>query len=272
MLNTSTIYFKTFICIVGLFFLNVSYAQFKIPPKPTKATPDAVYDYINLLSIGEKNALENKLIKYSDTTSTQIVVAIIKSTKGENIDYLASNWGHEWQVGQENHDNGIFILLARDDRKISIQNGYGVEHLVTDALSKRIIETRIIPHFKRGNYYDGLNAGVEAIFQVMNGEYTGSRSRSGTDEGIPSAVVIFLVIFFFVLLSILSNNKRNGGNNRGGRHGTGGGLLDIIILSSLGKGGFGGGSSGGFGSGSSGGFGGGFGGGGFGGGGASGSW
>jgi len=192
---------------------------------------------------------------------------------------LASNWGHQWEVGQKNHDNGIFILLAKGDRKISIQNGYGVEHLVTDALSKRIIETRIIPHFKKGNYYNGLNAGVNTIFQIMNGEYTGSQSRSKNSEGIPIGAVLFLVIFFIVLISILGNNKRNGGgrNHRGHGRGsrTGSDLLDIIILSNMGKGSFGGGrsSGGGFGGGSSGGgFGGGFGGGGFGGGGASGSW
>ena len=80
MLKTlQTTYLRTFLCLLGLLFLNVSNAQFDIPPKPTKANPDAIYDYAGLLSNTEKATLENKIIKYSDTTSTQIVIAIIES-------------------------------------------------------------------------------------------------------------------------------------------------------------------------------------------------
>jgi uncharacterized protein len=274
MLNTSTTYFKTFICILGLFFLNIAHAQYDIPPKPTKANPDAVYDYANLLSSGEKAALENKLIKYSDTTSTQIVVVIIKSLKGESIGMLTPEWGQKWGVGQKGKDNGVIILLAQKERKIWISPGYGAENKLTAGIVGQITRNRIIPFFKKGDYFGGLDEGVNSIIEVLNGEFTGQR-RQSSSEGIPAGVIIFLVIFFFVLLSILSNNKRNGGGgNHRGRGSTGSDLLDIIILSNLGKGGFGGGgSSGGFGGGSSGGgFGGGFGGGGFSGGGAGGSW
>ncbi len=274
MLHISTTYFKTFIWIVGLFFLNISHAQFDIPPKPTKANPDAVYDYAKLLSSGEKAALENKLIKYSDTTSTQIVVVIIKSLQGESIGMLTPEWGQKWGVGQEGKDNGVIILLAEQERKIWISPGYGAENKLTAGIVGQITRNQIIPFFKRGDYYGGLNEGVNSIIEVLNDEFTGER-RQSSSEGIPAGVIIFLVIFFFVLISILANNKRNGGNNRGGgRHSTGSDLLDIIILSNLGKGGFGSGrGSGGFGGGSSGGgFGGGFGGGGFSGGGAGGSW
>lgn len=268
MLNISRTYFKTFICIVGLFFLNVSYAQFDIPPKPTKANPDAVYDYANLLSGNEKAALENKLIKYSDTTSTQIVVVIIESLKGESIGMLTPEWGQKWGIGQEGKDNGVIILLAQKERKIWISPGYGAENKLTAGIVGQITRNRIIPFFKKGDYYGGLDEGVNSIIEVLNGEFTGERRKSNSD-GIPIGVLIFLVIFFFVLISILSNNKRNGGNN-GGRRSTGSDLLDVIILSNLGRGGFGGGGSGGGSSG--GGFGGGFGGGGFSGGGAGGSW
>ncbi|MFD2824380.1 TPM domain-containing protein [Lacinutrix iliipiscaria] len=246
-------------------------AQFDIPKTPEFQT--SVYDYINLLSSTEKSNLENKLVKYSDTTSTQIVVAIISTTKGENIMYLATQWAHKWGVGgSKEKDNGIFILLARDDRKIAIATGYGVEHLLTDAMSRRIIERDIIPYFKKNDYYGGLNRGADAVFEVMSGAYQGSRLNQPSD--FPVGLLFFIIIIFLVILIAISK-KRNGGGN-GGHRSAGHSILDAIILSNSGRGGYrrssGGFGGGGFGGSSGGGFGGGFGGGGFGGGGASGGW
>ena len=243
---------------------------YKIPEKPKFQT--SVYDYINLLSESQKNSLENKLIKYSDTTSTQIVVAIIASTEGENIGYLAANWGEEWGIGQAKEDNGVLVLLAKNDRNITISSGKGVEHLLTDFASKRIIEREIIPEFKSGDFYAGLDKGADAIFQTLNGEYEGTReTESNSNFGF--IIFIIIIIIFFLLLSRGNKNNKGGRNFR--KRGLANTILETIILSNAGRGGFG---SGGFGSGSSsggfggGGFGGGFGGGSFGGGGASGSW
>lgn len=255
--------------LITILSFSFSYAQFKIPEKPDFQT--SVYDYTNLFSPAEKSSLEEKLIKYSDTTSTQIVIATINSTEGENIDYLGTKWAHAWGIGQAKEDNGVFILLAKGDRKISIKTGYGVEHLLTDAMSKRIIEQDIIPYFKQEDYYGGLNRGADAIFEVLTGEYQGTRKQT-KDSNFPFGFVIILVIIF-IILSISKNNRGGKGGNRGNKSG-GFSLLDAIILSNMGRssgGGFGSGSSGGGFSGG-GGFGGGFGGGGFGGGGASGGW
>ena len=131
-----------------MFTSFIALAQYQIPDKPKFQT--SVYDDdIKLLSLIQKNSLEQKLVRYSDTTSTQIVVAIISSTKGEYINYLGAQWGEKWRIGQSDKDNGIFILLAKDDRKIGISTGKGVEHLLTDAMSKRIIDRDIIltPNF-----------------------------------------------------------------------------------------------------------------------------
>ncbi len=242
---------------------HVSFAQFEVPPKPKLQT--SVYDYVELLSSSQKHNLEQKLIRYSDTTSTQIVIAIINSTEGENINFLGAKWGQEWDIGQEKEDNGVLILLAKNDRKIAINTGYGVEHLLTDAMSKRIIERDIIPYFKQNNYYGGLNRGSDAIFEVLNGEYHGT--RKSTNE-FPIGLIFILLFIFIIILISISKNKRGGSNNRGNRT-TGTDILEAIILSNMGRGSYKRGSSG---WGGSGGFGGGFGGGGFGGGGASGSW
>ncbi|GAA4236369.1 TPM domain-containing protein [Postechiella marina] len=261
--------------MLTLLFVSLSFAQFDIPEIPKLQT--SVYDYTgSVLSSQEKKYLEQKLVKYSDTTSTQIVLAIINSTNGENINYLGAEWIKKWGIGQAKIDNGILIILAKNDKKIAINTGYGVEHLLTDAMSKRIIERDIIPYFKQGNFYGGLNNGTDAIFDVLKGEYQGSRPNN---NGFPIEAAFFLIFIFIVILISISKNKRGGGRNGGGHRSTSMDILEAIILSNSGRGsyrrnsgGFGGGWSSGGGSFGGGGFGGGFGGGSGGGGGASGGW
>ncbi len=257
---------KFLLFFIGLLFFQSISAQYKIPKKPTFET--SVYDYVNALTPNQKARLENKLIRYSDTTSTQIVVVVINSTKGESIGILAPRWAQEWGIGQAKEDNGVFVLLAKGDRNIWIAPGYGVEHLLTAGITGELTRNIIIPEFKKGNYYAGLDKGSDAIFQVLKGAYKGARkkaSKKGFNPG-PIMFIVFMIIFFIL--------RRRGGG-RGGRRGSvAGGVLEAIILSNMGRGGFGSGGS--FGGSSSGGFGGGFGsgfgGGGFSGGGAGGSW
>ncbi|SDQ05447.1 TPM domain-containing protein [Flagellimonas zhangzhouensis] len=255
--------------LLAFLCITLSWGQYTIPDKPKEQT--SVYDYVNLLSASQSNALEQKLIRYSDSTSTQIVVAIISSTEGENINFLGAQWGQKWGIGQADKDNGVLILLARDDRRIAINTGYGVEGSLTDLMSKRIIESVIIPEFKRGDYYGGLDAGADAIFKVLNGEFTEERTF-GNGVRFPFEAIFPLIIFIVIMIILWSRKNKGGrGGKGGGRRGSGLDIWDMIILSNMGRssgssGGFGGGSFGG------GGFGGGFGGGGFGGGGASGGW
>ncbi|MGC4040301.1 MAG: TPM domain-containing protein [Flavobacterium sp.] len=250
--------------IVALFSLSSSFAQFTIPEKPSFQT--SVYDYAHLLSDQEKTQLEEKLVRYSDSTSTQIVVVTIKSLKGESIDALSTNWAQKWGIGQAKEDNGVMIMVAKNDRKVSIRPGYGLEDKLIAATCGQIIDYIIVPEFKAGSFYKGLDKGSDAIIDVVKGKYKGVRKQKS--DGFPIFPIIVFIIF---ILLIIFRNKNNGGNsgNRGGMD-----LSDIIILSSLGRNSGGGGFGGGFGGGSSGGggFGGGFGGGGFSGGGASGSW
>jgi uncharacterized protein len=246
--------------LILVFILSGMYAnaQYTIPDKPSFQT--SVYDYADVLNPTEEKELESKLIRYSDSTSTQIVVISVEDLKGEDIGILTPKWAHEWGIGQEKEDNGILILLSKKDRKIWIAPGYGVEERLTAGINGELTRNIIIPEFKAGSYYSGLDKGADAIFKVLQGKYKGSRKKeSNFPVGIIVVVVVFLVLVF---------SKRNSGGN-GGRSG-GLDLGDMIILSSLGRSGsgFGGGSFGG----GSGGFGGGFGGGGFSGGGAGGSW
>ena len=265
--KNTQIFLKLLVCLL---FTQISFAQFTIPKKPTLQT--SVYDYANILSATEKAQLEEKLIKYSDSTTTQIVIVTIETLKGEDISQLATKWGQTWGIGgTEKDDNGVIILLAKGETKIAINPGYGLEDRLTAGIGGEIIRNVIIPEFKAGSYYNGLDKGTDALFDVFKGKYKGERVKATKDKGFPILPIIVIVI---IILVLISRNKGGGGNsgNRGG--GIGPSLLDVIILSSLGRnsggGGFGGGSSGGgFGGG---GFGGGFGGGGFSGGGSSGDW
>jgi len=266
--NTS-IFLKLLVCF---FITQISFAQFDIPEKPSFQT--SVYDYANILSAEEKTQLEEKLIRYSDSTSTQIVVITIETLKGEDIGILTPKWGQAWGIGgTAKEDNGVLILLAKAERKIWISPGYGLEDRLTAGIGGEITRNIIIPEFKAGSYYKGLDKGADALFDVFKGKYKGERKQTKKDKKIPIVPIIIIVV---IIIALISRNKKDGGNSgNSGNSGGGPSLLDVIILSSLGRGGgFGGGGSGGFGGGSSGGggFGGGFGGGGFSGGGSGGDW
>ena len=261
--------------ICGLIFmllisLKLS-GQNHLPDIPKKQT--SVYDKAGMMSKRDAKKLELKLIQYSDSTSTQIVVITIESLNGNDIAIYTTELAHKWGIGEKGKDNGVVILLSKNDKKVTVRSGYGVEHLLTDALSKRIIEQIMTPLFKQGKFYEGLDKATDAIIDILAGSYKGDTDHRHAG-GKFSAFLIVLI--FIVIVMILSRKNRNGGGRNRGRKSGGFSILDAIILSSAGRGGFG--SSGRFGGGSSGGSfgggfgGGGFGGGGFGGGGASGGW
>ena len=270
-LNSNRIFQFTFL-FIAFFVCNSIFAQFIIPEKPSFQT--SVYDYANILSASEKTQLEEKLIRYSDSTTTQIVVITIESLKGEDVSQLATKWGQTWGIGgTKQDDNGVIILLAKNEKKIAINPGYGVEDRLTAGIGGTIIRNIIIPEFKAGSFYNGLDKGTDAIIDVFKGKFKGERKQASKGKNFP--ILPFIVIVVIVLILMFRN--KGGGGNSGNNNGGGPSLMDVILLSSLGRssggfGGFGGGSSGGGFGGGGGGFGGGFGGGGFSGGGSSGSW
>ncbi|MGV8946519.1 MAG: TPM domain-containing protein [Lutibacter sp.] len=260
---------KYIIFFISILLVQVAFGQFTIPEKPKIQT--SVYDYANLLTSEQKSALESKLIKYSDSTSTQIVLVTVETINGEDIGILTPKWAHQWGIGQAKEDNGVFVLLANKERKIWIAPGYGVEHKLTAGITGELVRNIIIPEFKKGDFYSGLDKGTDAIFEVLIGTYKSKKSPQNEDSGI-SPLLILAIIFIILMVIFSKKNNNQSGNDKGSKKdSTGMDILTAILLSRAGRGGgFGGG---GFGSGSSGGgFGGGFGGGGFSGGGAGGGW
>ncbi|MFD1615540.1 TPM domain-containing protein [Gelatiniphilus marinus] len=264
---------KFTLCFLMLFCaFNLSYGQYNIPEKPSFIPPVIDIDSTKTLSTKEYQLLYNKLKHYNDSTSTEILIVIISKTKGENIGLLAPRWGHKWGIGQEKEDNGVIILLAKDDRKIWIAPGYGVEHKLTAGINGEIIRNVIIPEFKRNDYYRGLDKGIDAIFKVLSGEYKNNKKPSNGANVPPVGFIVVLFFIFIIILISITKNRRGGGGKNGGHRSAASDILEAIILSNMGRGsyrrnsgGFGGSSGGG-------GFGGFGGGGGFSGGGAGGSW
>ena len=217
-----------------------------------------VNDYANVLSAAEKTALEQKLVAYFDSTSTQIAVVIENSLEGDDLFDYSQRLATAWGIGEQGKNNGILIYAAIQDRKLRIHVGYGMEATITDALTTRIRTEHINPYFKQSQYYSGLDEGTTIIMQAASGEYVNDRPKQRGKKEFSwwklIAIAILLIIFMF----------RGGRGGRGG----GGGLAGPIFWGTLGSGGF----SGGGGSGGGGGGFGGFGGGGFGGGGSGGSW
>lgn len=236
------------------------------PEKPNTL----VADFTNTLTAPEKQALEQKLVAFDDSTSTQIAVVILKSVGDYDISDYGVQLGRKWGIGQQGKDNGILILVALGDRKMTIQTGYGAEGALPDVISKEIIENDIKPPFKQGNYYAGLDAGTNSVIKYMKGEYKSDHKRQ-KKNGAGSLPIVLIIII--VILVIIFRNSSGGGNQIIGRRGGASPFWWLLMGSALGQGNSGGGGFGGFsgGSGGGGGFGG-FGGGSFGGGGSSGSW
>lgn len=264
---------KRLFLLISLFFLASLYAFSQgvnkvIPARPNP--PKLVNDFAHVLTPEQVQALENKLVAYDDSTSSQIAVVTMTSTQDYPIEEVALGILRQWGVGGKEHNNGIVLLVSVEDRKVRIETGYGLEGAVPDITANSIIEHDIVPAFKEGNYYRGLDAATNSIIEAAAGEYKapeGYADRGNRGGGISLGKIILGIIILWIILGVFGSGGGRGGGfaSRRGYRGFGG---PIIFPGSFGHGGgFGGGGFGGGG----GGFGG-FGGGGGGGGGASGSW
>ena len=236
----------------------------KNPPKPARL----VNDYAEVLTADQRQTLENKLVRFDDSTSTQVTVVIVQSLDGMDVADAATELGRSWGVGGRENNNGVVLLVSKDDRKLNISPGYGLEKALPDLTTQQIIQTIIVPNFKGEDYYRGIDEGTDAIISAVKGEYHAPRNYGKTNTSFGK--IIFFIVIIIVVLA-LSGGRGGGGGSFMSRRGSRGLAETIFWTSVLGGGRGGGGGFGGGGGGSSGGFGG-FGGGSFGGGGSSGSW
>lgn len=252
-----------------LFTLFAFAAEGDLPERPTP--PKLVNDFAGMMTRGQQAELEQKLLDFETSTSNQITIVTINSLGDYDVSDYAIRLGKKWGVGKDGRNNGVVILASKNDHKLFIAVGKGLEGALTDFTSGKIRD-RMKPYFKKEQFYEGFNQAVDDVIAATKGEFKGEPQKARQKEKKGSSAFIIFVIFVIIVI-FLGRNNRGGGRGGRGRYISGGGIGDIAtgmlignLLGGSGRGGgFGGGSD------SGGGFGG-FGGGDFGGGGAGGSW
>jgi uncharacterized protein len=248
-----------------------------IPDKPSP--PRLVNDFVGLLSRQEAELLERKLVMFSDSTSNQITIVIVSDLAGYDREEYAQRLGEKWGVGQKGFDNGV-VVLVRTSKGVSggevfIKTGYGLEGAIPDIICSQIVDDEIIPAFKKGEYFAGLDKSTNTLMSLAGGEFTAGQYRRNIGkhvEKLAPAGVFFIILIIFIIIIIAGRNNHNNIGRKGGGNLP---LWMLLAMMNSGKGssrGSWGGFSGGGGFGGGGGGFGGFGGGSFGGGGAGGSW
>lgn len=259
---------KALFAIIAVFTLtfDVSGAPYRISDVPNVQLQDArrfVSDPAGILNAADRARLDELCASLRQRNIAQVAVVALPEIEGGDVFSFAQELFTTWGVGAKDRDNGLGILLVTSQREVRIHTGRGLEGVVTDALSRRIIEKFMIPHFRSGDYGAGLVAGVEALDKLLTGS---ELDLEGTDDatgfGDYKSFGIIFGLAFWAVLMLWMFFKRRGGGGGGGN----GGFWAGAILGSLLSGGRSSGGGGGFSGG------GGFGGGGFGGGGASGRW
>ncbi|MBU0664905.1 MAG: TPM domain-containing protein [Proteobacteria bacterium] len=193
--------------LVGL-FLALSLIFLGTRPVPALEVPPLkgrVNDYAGILAPATARQLEAVLQNFETEESTQIVLLTVPSLDGASLEDFSLRVVEKWKPGQNKLDNGALLLIAKNDRKLRIEVGYGLEGKLTDLVSGRIIRDIITPRFKEGNFDQGVIDGISAMMAVVKGEFaTTDSNRRQNRSGDPGAMLIFFLVIFSVLGRILA--------------------------------------------------------------------
>lgn len=158
-----------------LLFVVGAHAQIAIPPIQTRVT-----DQTATLSAEQKTTLEQSLQSFENKKGSQVAVLIVPSTAPESIEQYALRVAEQWKLGRKKVDDGVILLIAKNDRSMRIEVGYGLEGALNDATAKRIIAETMTPYFKQGDYYAGIKAGTDQIMRVIDGEPLPAKKQGRT--------------------------------------------------------------------------------------------
>jgi uncharacterized protein len=257
--------------IIFISSIESVFAQ-KIPERPSP--PRLVNDFAGLLKPDEVNMLEQKLVAFNDSTSTQIAMVIVSTLDGTDRADYAQKLAEKWGIGQKGLNNGVLVLVktktAESNGEVQIAPGYGLEGAIPDLTCGEIVDREILPAFRNGDYYGGLNSATNVLMSLARGEFSASQYGHKAKKSSGRSSPIGFIIIVIIIIAVISRGKSGGSNNK---HISTGGLPFWMLMGMMNSGRGSSGSWGGFsgGGGGGGGFGG-FGGGSFGGGGAGGSW
>ena len=174
------------------------FAEVEIPSLTSPVT-----DLTNTLSADQQNSLRQDLLAFEREKGSQLVLLVVPSTQPESIEQYSLRVVEQWKIGRKRVDDGVLLIVAKDDRKLRIEVGYGLEGALNDAIAKRIIEEQIKPFFKAGDYYAGISVGLMAIQKIIKGEALPPASWQGNAGGPdPDSPGIFILFGLVPLLSI----------------------------------------------------------------------
>lgn len=168
-----------------------------------------VSDFAGMISVAEHVQLENKLVAFEKETGHEIAVVTVANLGGDTIENYAEELFKEWEIGKKNADNGVLLLVSRDDREMRIEVGYGLEGALTDTESRWILDEAVTPAFKAGRYYAGLDAGVDKIAEAIKGEIAvgGSSGSKKLSSGLVEFIFVAGWFLFVALASIFGRSK-----------------------------------------------------------------
>jgi uncharacterized protein len=184
--------------IANLAFLTSAFAL-TIPDKPQAY----VNDYIGLLSAEARGRIERTLAEFERETSNQVVVAIFRSLEGGSLEDFSIRLAEKWKPGQKDKDNGIILLIFKEDRAVRIEVGYGLEGALPDAVANQIIYNELVPAFRAGNFDGGVENAVSAILQATRGEYKAGPSQDQMQQYSPWVFAAMVLYFLFPILCYL---------------------------------------------------------------------
>ena len=193
----------------GLFFFFLTISSYGQQIPDPMVPRRLVNDFTGLLSDQQQITLNNKLLEFNNQTSTQIYIVTHNDLQGYAVGEFGQLMAEKWGIGQQGKDNGILVLVSPENRKVTIQTGYGLEGAVPDAIAKRLIENVITPAFKMGNYYAGLDSVTQVLMSLTRGEFTAEDYLKGNGEGrIPVGFIIVIIMLFLVFSGIFRTKRR----------------------------------------------------------------
>lgn len=192
--------------ILWLSFNSVNAQDFQEIPKLWAR----VTDQTGTLNQGEIQNLESRLEQLETQKGSQIAVLIVSTTEPEPIEDYSIRVVEKWKLGRKGIDDGILLLVAKNDRKLRIEVGYGLEGAVTDLQSKRIIEEYIKPNFKQGDFYGGISEGIEALANLVNGEELPEPTGYNDTSTEIDFSAWFFIIFIISMIVTAATNKKLG--------------------------------------------------------------
>ena len=201
------------IFILPAFLLAILTGTIQAQDFPEKSVPPRlVNDFAGMLNSNEINSLEQKLVAFNDSTSTQISIVTVSSLHGYDKADYAQRLGEKWGIGQKGKNNGILILVKpkteSEQGEVQIAQGYGLEGAIPDLHASDIINNQILPSFSTGDYYGGLDKATSTIIALVKGEYTaeqyGKNIRRGSSKSAPIGILIVIVFIHPLPLPVLS--------------------------------------------------------------------